>query len=355
MTTSVYFASTILHLYTASVLAAERKDEDAHLIFIDQPEGQDFPLYPLVQNWQQSPFTTVRLFHGRFKGLGNKLKQRKALFGKLETVIGELRPGHIFVGNDRRIEFQWSMHVAERLDLKPVGHYMDEGTYTYLGRKDSDGFGDAVLDNMVKKLSYGFWWKNPPTIGGSEWIQQVHAAYPEHVHPLLKSKQLHALPAAGFTSHAMLSLSAALMQHYGFEPAVLKDLDVLFTLPHESLFEKNPAYKQQVLGEIQRLSGEGKRVAAKYHPRNSGPDVLGLQSDGVVLLPAGISFEAMLPHFNDAMEVMGDLSSTLLLCRWLRPGLTVTSVQPSNNQGQVDARFKALLSNIGVNVKEPNA
>lgn len=344
MTDSVYFASTILHLYVAAVLAAERAEENAHLIFIDQPEDRDFPLYPLVQNWQQSPFKTVRLFHGRFKGLTNKLKQRKELFGKLENVVNDLRPNHLFVGNDRRIEFQWSMHVAQSLGLKPVGHYMDEGTYTYLGRKDSGGFGDAVLDNMVKKLSYGFWWKNPPTIGGSEWIQHVHAAFPEHVHRLLQHKELHALPASGFTSNAMLSLSKALMQHYGFEPGILKDLDALFTLPHESLFNKNPAYKQRVLNEIQRLSGEGKRVAAKYHPRNSGPDVLGLQKEGVVLLPAGVSFEAMLPHIPGSCTVIGDVSSTLLISKWLRNELQAKSLKHDASNDELEQFF----NNIGI-------
>jgi hypothetical protein len=174
-------SSTILHLYVSSVLAAER-GEEAHLVFIDQPADKDFPLYPLVKEWTESPFASARLYPGRFKGILNKLKQRKQLFSQLQQTITELRPANIFVGNDRRIEFQWSMHVAESIGCQPVGHYMDEGTYTYLGRKASSAFSDAVLDNWLKKLSYGFWWKNPPTIGGSDWISDVHAAFPDHVY-----------------------------------------------------------------------------------------------------------------------------------------------------------------------------
>lgn len=342
---SVYFASTILHLYVSSVIAADR-EEEAHLFFIDQPEGKDFPLFELTQKWQSSPFTSVNLFHGRFKGLSNKLIQRKALFKQLDQLIEELKPKHIFVGNDRRIEFQWSMHVATQMGLNPIGHYMDEGTYTYLGREASSGFSDKVLDNIVKKLSYGFWWKNPPTIGGSEWITQVHAAFPDHVHPLLKGKQFSAINPDGFRSPALRDLSDSLMQYYGFDSSALGSLDTLFTLPHESLFEKESGYKDEVLAEINSRIASGKKVAAKYHPRNRVPDALNLQKEGVVLLPAGISFEAMLPHFSEGMEIVGDISSTLLIARWLREDLKVISIKESDNSLLSD-----LFKKIGVQMK----
>jgi hypothetical protein len=345
MSNSVYFASTILHLYAASVIAAERSNEQAHLVFIDQPEDVEFPLFNIVQQWQQSPFASVQLFHGCFKGLVNKLKQRKHLFAQLENVIRDLRPENIFVGNDRRIEFQFSMHIATSIECQPNGHYMDEGTYTYLGREASSQIGDILIDNLAKKLSYGFWWKNPPTIGGSDWIQTIHVAFPEHVHPLLKNKPCQQLNPEGFTSPALLALSSQLMQHYGFESQQLTQLDVLFTLPHESLFEKNQGYKQAVLGEIRRLQQEGKQVAAKYHPRNSGPDVLELQKDGVMLLPAGISFEAMLPHFDQQTEIWGDVSSTLLIARWLRKELTARYMTINNFH---ENRLTPLFDKIGV-------
>ncbi|MDO6806008.1 hypothetical protein Q4595_26360, partial [Wenyingzhuangia sp. 1_MG-2023] len=91
------------------------------------------------------------------------------------------------------------------------------------------------------------------------------------------------------------------------------------TLPHESLFEKDPAEKQRIMAILQQMMRGGTQVAAKYHPRNSGPDVLHLQAEGVTLLPAGISFEAMLPHLPNQCEIWGDVSSTLLIAKWLRP------------------------------------
>jgi hypothetical protein len=348
MSNSLYFASTILHLYAAAVIAAERPDQQAHLIFIDQPEGKPFPLYELVQQWPESPFASVQLFYGRFPGLLNKLRKRKQLFRKLHAVMTDLRPAHIFVGNDRRIEFQYSMHVATELGCDSIGHYMDEGTFTYIGRKASSGFADAVLDNLVKKLSYGNWWKNPPTVGGSDWITHVHAAFPEQIHPLLRGKQVHPLTASGFTSPAMLSLSAAMMAHYGFDPAALQQIDVLFTLPHESLFEKDPDYRLRLLKVLEHMIQDRKQIAVKYHPRNSGPDILELGSRGIQLLPASISFEALLPHLPEHCEVWGDVSSTLLIAKWLRPELVANSLQT----GTTNPEFLRLFRNIGVSVQQ---
>lgn len=341
MPNSIYFASTILHLYAASAIATERDEEQAHLIFIDQPEGSDFPLYQLVQDWTDSPFISVRLFHGRFKGLPNKLKKRKQLFGLLNDVIANLRPTNLFVGNDRRIEFQYSMHIADTIGCQPVGHYMDEGTFTYIGRKASSGIGDAYLDNLAKKISYGFWWKNPQTVGGSDWINYVHAAFPEHVHPLLKEKELVQLNAEYFNGPELKTLSSHLMEYYQFNPASLAPLDVLFTLPHESLFEKDPEYKDRILTAIQGFNKAGKKVAAKYHPRHSNPDVLQLEKEGVTLLPAGISFEAMLPHLDQQCEIWGDMSSTLLIAKWLRPEINISIISSPK-----ESPLKTLLNSL---------
>jgi hypothetical protein len=130
---SVYFASTILHLYAAASIALGRKNEIAHLFFIDQPEYKEYPLYSIVKDWELSPFSTTKLLPGRFKGSLNKLKKRKQLFKNIESIISDLKPSDIFVGNDRRIEFQFAMHISETLNLNTKGHYMDEGTFTVSG------------------------------------------------------------------------------------------------------------------------------------------------------------------------------------------------------------------------------
>jgi hypothetical protein len=339
---SVYFASTILHLYAAASIAAGRKNETAHLIFIDQPEDKEFPLYSIAQQWSASPFESVRLLPGRFKGIVNKLKKRKQLFNNLEKIVSDLKPGNIFVGNDRRIEFQFSMHITETLGLKTKGHYMDEGTFTYVGRKASSSFSDAVVDNWLKKLSYGLWWKNPLTVGESAWISIIHVAFPNLIDKRLKQKVIQPLDNNAFTSSAMMQLSTEILTFYNFNSEQLTDLDALFTLPHESLFTNNLGYRDQILEQVSDLKNKGLRVAVKYHPRNSDPDALKLLSAGVELIPAGISFEAILPLLPKKTHILGDLSSTLLIARWLRPELEVTSIYIGDGNPEFNKLFRAL-------------
>lgn len=346
MANSVYFASTTLHLYTAAAIAAGRPGEDAHLIFIDQPEGKPYALYDIVRNWPGSPFSSVNLYYGRFPGLLNKLKRRRQLFSTLKSKLAELLPEHIFVGNDRRIEFQFAMHAATTLGCNPVGHYMDEGVFTYVGRKASRSFKDMIIDNFIKKISYGMWWKNPPTIGGSDWISYIHPAFPDLVHPLLRGKHITPLDASRFNSPAMLELSETMMLNNGVEPAALAEIDTFVTLPHESLFERDPDYKKRILAIIRQQSTQGKRVAVKYHPRNKQPDPLSLTAEGVCLLPSQVSFEALLPYLSDQCEVWGDLSSTMVMARWLRPTLKVTAFTSEKPD------FYKLFENIGITTME---
>lgn len=347
MTHSIYFASTLLHLYTSASIALSRPDEAAHLVFIDQPESDEFPLFNIVQQWSLSPFKTTHLFYGRFKGLQNKLKKRKDLFKTIEQLVTDIKPAHIFVGNDRRIEFQYSMHVTRQLHLKTTGHYMDEGTFTYVGRHASSRLGDAIIDNSLKKLSYGFWWKNPKTVGESSWIQDIHVAFPDEIHKLLRKKNIHQLDSSYFTCDALVQLSERLMQYYQLNTEELLDLDALFTLPHESLFEKQPQYRDLIIDIVCHYQQNNKKIAVKYHPRNSAPDVLNLQASGATLLPASVSFEAMLPLLQTHTQILGDISSTLLMAKWLRPELKVTSYQID----QSTSVFNQLFKSIGISIQ----
>ena len=343
---SVYFASTILHLYAAASIAAGRQNESAHLIFIDQPEDKEYPLYSIVQDWDSSPFASVKLLPGRFKGTINKLRKRKLLFKNLEQIITDLKPSNIFVGNDRRIEFQFSMHISETLGLRTEGHYMDEGTFTYVGRQASSSFSDVIIDNWLKKLSYGLWWKNPLTVGESAWVSTVHVAFPDLIDQRLRKKIIKQLDYAKFVSPEILQLSESILDFYSVTASRLSSLDALFTLPHESLFIQNPEYRTTLIGKINEMKEQGLTVTAKYHPRNSEPDILQLAKAGVDLLPAGVSFEAVLPLLPATTHIIGDLSSTLLIARWLRPELPVTSI--CSGEGNPD--FIKLFHALGIEV-----
>ncbi|MBN1006627.1 polysialyltransferase family glycosyltransferase [Amphritea pacifica] len=344
MPRSVYFVSTLLHLFTATAIAGERNNEKAVLVFIDQPEGKVPQIFNLVQQWELSPFAEQHLFYGRLKGGLSKLKKRRQLFRDIKQLMERLQPTHIFVGNDRRIEFQYAMHIASSSGKRAVGHYMDEGTFTYVGRQASSGMGDVVVDNLLKKLFYGLWWKNPLTVGESAWISEIHVAFPELIDPRLRSKTVHCLSAQSFQSASLKQLSRMMLQENGVNEEQVRLLDVLITLPHESLFEKNNGYKEKILTLTAELKGN---VAVKYHPRNSCEDALGLKQYGVELLPSSVSYEAILPLLKREVRIIGDVSSTLLLTRWLRPEIEAISYR----NGTENSRFEQLFSDLGIQVR----
>lgn len=331
-TNSIYFASTILHLYVASTIALQRQDENAHLVIIDQPEGSGFPVMKAYNHWKCSPFKTTRQYYGRYKKLADKLKSRRETFQKLQQLIQELQPKHLFIGNDRRIEFQYSMAQCQKYGINCTGHYMDEGVFTYTGRKASSSISDKYLDNAIKKLTYGRWWKNPPTIGGSEWISEVHVAFPELIHPLLQRKVINHLDSNQFSSAELAELSERILQQCKIRSESVKDLNVLLTLPHESIFEADTEYEHQIKKLIAELQNKQLNVAAKYHPRNSGEDLLNLRESGVQLIPSAAVLEALLTVLPKNTMLIGDMSSTMLITRWLREDMPVYYVSGNERQ-----------------------
>jgi len=325
-----YLVSTPLHLFLSSSIASQRTHKNHVLIFIDQENIENNFYYNQVKMWKNSPFQSVYIFPGRIKGLLEKRNSRKSIFLHLEKLILKYRPEKIYTGNDRRIEFQYSMHKSQQYG-GAIGNYIDEGTYTYLGRPPSLGVGDVIVDSLIKKMVYGFWWRNPPTIGGSSWITNIYAAFPQLVHPLLKNKNIIELSSQWLQSESLNNFSAQLLETKDIKAESLQGLDILIALPHESIIAKNSHYKDSLINLIFQLKSQGKDVAVKYHPRDTQQDALKLEDSGCQLIPKQVNFEALLLIFPKNRTILGDFSSVLLNARWLRPDLRVIAALEDKN------------------------
>jgi len=348
-----YLVSTPLQFLVASSIALRQRDTGRHhLLYIDQAPVAAHPYLDCEARWQQSPFASRHLFFGRERRVLAKLQLRRSNFKRIAALVKEIQPARIYVGNDRRIEFQYAMHVAQQ--FKPVtGIYMDEGTFTYVGRGDSRSFGDAVVDNVLKKIVYGAWWRNPPTVGASSWISEAYVAFPELVHPLLQQKKLHRLGSDYFATDAFRALAAHIVEHFRVDAARLAALSLLLTLPHESVMARVPGYADRIRQLVRDLAARGRQIGVKYHPRNSQPDALELGGiDGVSLIPDGAAFESFLPLLQQC-TVVGDMSSTLPTTRWLRPGLTVIAIE--NPGSAFFAQFNTLFAALSIPVRTPAA
>jgi hypothetical protein len=345
---SLFLVSTPLHLMVSIAIVDTLNIKNAHLIFIDQVKGRKNPYLETLDLWPDHPFESVAVFFRPERKLLSKLQSRKETFSALEKIVMQLKPKHIYTGNDRRVEFQYSMHVAQKLGCNPVGFYMDEGTFTYVGRKASNQFADKVLDNISKKLAYGLWWKHPATVGASSWIDTVFVSFPDIIHPLLKNKKCQHLTLAYWQSKQLMSFCEHLVTHIG-KPLHLAELDVLITLPHESILNANQTYKKQIQQIIETYLQKNCKVGVKYHPRDTNSDLLDLGSiDGVEILSRELPFEALLPMIKSGATVLGDFSTTLISTRLLRPDLIAQAIDHGSNKNT--ALFVELYKKIGIQI-----
>ena len=344
----LFLVSTPLHLLVSLAIIAKENLHECHLFFIDQVKDKDNPYIETLNEWPNNPFKSISLFYRSSKSLLEKLATRKRIFIELKEKIQNLRPEHIYVGNDRRIEFQWCMHCCQSLGKPAKGYYMDEGTFTYVGRKASGSFSDKVVDNYSKKLAYGFWWKHPPTVGASDWVQTVYASYPEVIHPLLKQKQVEQLTLAYWQAPLLTEFCRTLIDH--IEPGLeLKGIDAVFTLPHESIMESNSDYQHTIYQRIQLLVEKGLHTGVKYHPRDTNEDALGIKNlDGVTLLPSAAPFETMLTMFKPKAVVIGDFSTTLITTRLLRPDIAAVAIDHGSTSNREE--FMRLYQLLGIEI-----
>lgn len=334
MAKHLFMASTPFNVLTAAMVAFELPQGDvAELGLIDQT-STTATFREALLSWQNSPFANIRLLSEKASGKG-KRRQRLQGFRRIRQCLQELQPDWIYTGNDRRIEFQFSMaHSNAR------GVYLDDGTYSYLGRK-THWLKDRVLDNMAKKVAYGRWWKQPPAIGASAWIDHSILAFPNSALPILKNKTCKPLPnnlqRPEFAQLAQICL--------GEQPMTLGTLDGLLLLPHSSVMSD----QQQVLG--QWLDSCGADIAYKHHPRTGHE----LQSADMAVrhwqlparawaVPAAIPMEMLLPLLPQHCKISGDVSTALLTAKWLRPELDVSAAV----RADTDVSWQQLLTTLGI-------
>lgn len=314
-----------------SLPAADKKT----LWLIDQPAIQSEFVTALLE-WPSSPFNDCKLVSFKACGKG-KRKQRKQTLNKIEALLSDMNPSRIYTGNDRRIEFQYSMARAIH---SPTGVYLDDGTYTYLGRKTSY-FKDQLFDNLVKKLIYGFWWKQPETIGASDWIQEAYIAFPQFACPPLQKKIIHQLPLNLVTEEFSQLSNACLKDKADLQR--VNSIKGLVLLPHDSVLIQSTLLK--IREWCKSVNGP---IAFKHHPRTTNKEAFSTAiPDESYELPCTIPMEVMLPLLSEKTHIIGDISTALLTTKWLRPELDVTAVAESFN----DTEWINLLTALKINTK----
>lgn len=345
----LYMPSTPLNLLVSLALASERKhEENASLYFIDQRQFIDQnQYYSCLVSWADSPFQDVQYFTGRETGIA-KLTERKNNFRRLKQFINLIQPDVVAVGSDRRIEFQYVMQLLKATGRSAEGWYLDDGLYSYMGRTYhpiKDG-----INNLIKKVTYGFWWDEPKTVGASKWINKAWLFKPEEAVAPLINKHIQKISADWFSKLEILEFSKltwSVFAHQNSFPLC----DRLLLLPHPNNARKMLDYEKGLRTKIDIWQQDGKRVAVKYHPRvgDSDPWRLG-NIDGVSLLPSRFATELLVPLLLNNVEIIGDVGTALLTAQWLRPDLTV--IAQLSEKDKFQQSFVPIISKMGVKVQK---
>ena len=165
--------------------------------------------------------------------------------------------------------------------------------------------------------------------------------------PQEKARQ-HSLDSTCLRSPAIQALSEKLLAIFSVDRAAFRPLDILLTLPHDSLIKNQGDYNRMVTAAIDALHNNGLRVGLKYHPRHDPSNDLTLKHrDNIQLIPQRLGFEAILPLL-DRTTIIGDVSTTLLSGKWLRPDLKVVSTTFA--PGGQNAEFLQLFARLDIPV-----
>lgn len=298
----------------------------------------------------------------QFPGIYGRLLDISELSSRRRTTVSGLRKhlaaefarpmqARIFTGNDRRLEFQYAMHLASRAGSAIEGVYLDEGAVTYTGHKSMRRWQHRYLDPCVKKLAYGLWYKNAVTTGTSAWIQAAHVAFPEMVHPLLRGKQLVRLDPSIGTSETFKQLAMAMLDGHEDYQARLRGIKLMLSLPHEGAYLGDPACYRDLFAWL-RSRFSRQQMAVKPHPRITRPDIPRQMFPGVTVLDHRAGMESLLPLLDHDCIVAGDISSTLLTTRWLRPDLAVVALLTGD---RVAASTTELYQRLSISLVRPGS
>lgn len=345
MSTNYFFVSSPLHLLFSSNIAL-RHEGDHNVVVLMPREGRPFSPFAEVLREDPSIFTEVISFE-----TGNRPRkhaERKRRMAVIEDALSKMPADRVFTGTDRRVEFQYAMHVASRSNPDVVGAYVDDGMGSYLGHKSINNIAHRYLDPLAKKLVYGQWWDNPIMIGASKWISEIHVAYPDLVHELLKSKKALAIDKAVFRDPRFLALCEKLLRFRNVDDQSVRDVDIIVVLTHESFYPDADAHLERLVEAVSQYDPAAK-IAVKPHPRSEKIESWRSRFTELLFLDSKVSMELFLPLVKERSVIIGDISSALFTANWFSESARIVAVDlPHAVPTHIEDNLARLFRELGI-------
>lgn len=345
---TLYLPSTPLNiLLSIAHAAAFQSQQQAKIVLIDQKQLEDNRYYQSLRQAGENLFTEVAILPGLAKGKA-KLQEREKNFEWIKSLLQDFPADEIVVGSDRRVEFQQAMHFMRSMDKHTTGVYLDDGLYSYAGKPYS--WLKEPINALLKKLAYGFWWKEPQTVGASAWIDQAWLFQPQYAVQAIQAKPCHQIETNWFSLPEVQSISTEILGQYGIDVnavQTLAEIDVFILFSHPNDIAQMPGYQERVEVFIQQLTEKNLKVAVKYHPRAQTEDDWGLaEKFDLFLAPRNLAFEFMLPILKSNSIVLGDVGTVVMTAKWLRPD--VRSYAVLNEDDDYANQFRGIMEKLEI-------
>ncbi len=361
MERNLFMANTPLVVLEAAA-AARRQGGRAQLVLLEDFDLAS-KLSALLRRWRDNPFEKIvhlpcrheeyRRGPGAQRGIrafARRIATKREIRGETMAVLRALdagfEPHAVWVGNDKKVETQYALHLASERTGTRAGRFIDDGLHTYLGRFRERPLVRRV-DELVKRIGYGAWATRVPQIGTSPWIAESWVAFPDETVDQSPERIRHAMPREWFTGRDFGRLSALAGREFGLDREALRSCSVVLLLPHSKLLQGN----ESLLLSLRRLMAAadacGRRVALKYHPRELAADPFGLLEDSSAqVLPKLLPMELIVPLLARGSLLVGEGTTAVLAAHWLRPDLSVRDF--GVGRGDYAARCRALFERHGI-------
>lgn len=342
-----YFISSPLHFLLAVNMAIRHRDARNVAVISSRIERNAALLGEVIRRDGQV-FCDVLILEGGPGG--GKARQRKRRMEALREYLEQRPAAKIFTGSDRHVEFQYAMHLAHRRDPAVEGIYLDDGLHTYLGSRHMHSFQHKYGDALLKKLYYGWWWKNPVILGTSGWISKVYAVFPEFVHPVYRERGKVVLPfdSTDFHDPAFDRISGILAEETGIDRQALARVDFILLLTHEQHYADTWAHTERMM-KLLGAHCPPERIAIKAHPRSRLQDELRRRYPCAMHLDNRVGFELLLPFLREDCVFIADISSSLFTVKWLQPKRRAYAIEvPHPTIEHYRDQLQALFTRMGI-------
>lgn len=318
-TKRLYLPSTPFNLLLSFLDALSRGGECV-LVYIDQKAMS--PYLDSLLSLPESPFCEVSVLYGVASGKA-KLGERQQNFKALSALLDRYDFDEVVAGSDRRVEFQYVMHLLLEKNAKAVGSYLDDGLYTYLTWKRP--IYAHFLNSIVKKIAYGAWWDEPRTPGTSKYVSQSILMNPKFALDALKQRNVIPLDLSLLNSPMLANWTEVLLSAFKCDRSEIADVDVFFILPHPNDVQKMSSYVDRLRSMVRECTEKNQKVGIKYHPRFEKEDPFELRSLETVLVSSNLAFEFLLPVLKPGAQIIGDFTTVMLTSKMLRQDLHVVA------------------------------